>query len=200
LPTASSRFHLTMDTLAVQLTLPLAGCVGDLHPQVSAPCRAHRKKDARYAASACGPYLWCLNQVRHTRNIKRATLQAHFQSVCRASHVLSYCPSALRWRAKSSTAQTWVKRERARADYVRHLWIPFVSLYCVHTITVARKNLYPCTRYHRGIVKSVVRCIRIVLPWVRTQELMKPREHSPLSQCSLLHPWKLSKPLVPKWC
>src|ERR1019366_8166860 len=32
LPTASSRFHLAMDTLAVQLTLPLAGCVGDLHP------------------------------------------------------------------------------------------------------------------------------------------------------------------------
>ncbi|NUA30223.1 hypothetical protein FCJ59_26275 [Cupriavidus basilensis] len=26
------------------LTLPLAGCVGDLHPQVSAPCRAHRIK------------------------------------------------------------------------------------------------------------------------------------------------------------
>ncbi|PRF95877.1 hypothetical protein C6Q19_01800, partial [Burkholderia cenocepacia] len=23
------------------LTLPLAGCVGDFHPQVSAPCRAH---------------------------------------------------------------------------------------------------------------------------------------------------------------
>jgi hypothetical protein len=46
LPTASSRFHLTMDTLAVQLTLPLAGCVGDLHPQVSAPCRAHQKEQA----------------------------------------------------------------------------------------------------------------------------------------------------------
>jgi hypothetical protein len=27
LPTASSAFHLTVDTLAVQLTLPLAGCV-----------------------------------------------------------------------------------------------------------------------------------------------------------------------------
>jgi hypothetical protein len=44
LPTASSRFHLTMDTLAVQLTLPLAGCVEDFHLQVSAPCRAHHKK------------------------------------------------------------------------------------------------------------------------------------------------------------
>ena len=42
--TASSRFHLAIDTLAVQLTLPLAGCVGDLHPQVSAPCRAHQQK------------------------------------------------------------------------------------------------------------------------------------------------------------
>jgi hypothetical protein len=31
LPTASFRFHLAMDTLAVQLTLPLAGCVEDLH-------------------------------------------------------------------------------------------------------------------------------------------------------------------------
>ncbi|HWO36549.1 MAG TPA: hypothetical protein VNO32_47810, partial [Candidatus Acidoferrum sp.] len=44
LPTASSGFHLTADTLAVQLTLPLAGCVEDLHLQVSAPCRAHHKK------------------------------------------------------------------------------------------------------------------------------------------------------------
>ncbi len=42
--TASSRFHLTMDTLAVQLTLPLAGCVEDFHLQVSAPCRAHKNK------------------------------------------------------------------------------------------------------------------------------------------------------------
>jgi hypothetical protein len=31
-------------TLAVQLTLPLAGCVEDLHLQVSAPCRAHQRK------------------------------------------------------------------------------------------------------------------------------------------------------------
>src|ERR1035441_5314110 len=42
LPTASSRFRLATDTLAVQLTLPLAGCVGDFHPQVSAPCRPHK--------------------------------------------------------------------------------------------------------------------------------------------------------------
>ena len=33
-----------MDTLAVRLTLPLAGCVEDLHLLVSAPCRAHQRK------------------------------------------------------------------------------------------------------------------------------------------------------------
>ena len=33
-----------MDTLAVQLTLPLAGYVEDLHLQVSAPCRAHQSE------------------------------------------------------------------------------------------------------------------------------------------------------------
>jgi hypothetical protein len=48
LPTASSRFHLAMDTLAVQLTLPLAGCVEDLHLLVSAPCRAHKTEGAAY--------------------------------------------------------------------------------------------------------------------------------------------------------
>src|ERR1022692_4865853 len=46
LPTASSRFRLATDTLAVQLTLPLAGCVEDFHLQVSAPCRAHQEKEA----------------------------------------------------------------------------------------------------------------------------------------------------------
>ena len=34
---ASFRFHHAMDTLAVQLTLPLAGCVEDLHLQVILP-------------------------------------------------------------------------------------------------------------------------------------------------------------------
>ena len=42
LPTASSRIRLATGTIAVQLTLPLAGVVEDLHPQVSAPCLAHR--------------------------------------------------------------------------------------------------------------------------------------------------------------
>src|SRR6266849_328402 len=44
LPAASFRFHLTMDTLAVRLTVPPVGSVGDFHSQVSAPCRAHEKK------------------------------------------------------------------------------------------------------------------------------------------------------------
>jgi hypothetical protein len=44
LPSASFRFRLAADTLAVRLTLPLAGCVEDLHLRVSAPCRAHQNK------------------------------------------------------------------------------------------------------------------------------------------------------------
>ena len=42
--TASFRFHLAMDTLAVRLALPLAGCALDFNQLVSAPCRAHNKK------------------------------------------------------------------------------------------------------------------------------------------------------------
>ena len=37
LPSASFRFRLPTDTLAVQLTLPLAGCVEDFHLQVVFP-------------------------------------------------------------------------------------------------------------------------------------------------------------------
>ena len=37
LPATSFRFRLTTDTLAVQLTLPLAGCVEDFHLQVIFP-------------------------------------------------------------------------------------------------------------------------------------------------------------------
>ena len=51
LPSASSGFHLAMDTLAVPLTLPLAGCVEDFHLQVSAPCRAHKIKKAAVKAA-----------------------------------------------------------------------------------------------------------------------------------------------------
>src|SRR5579859_2633473 len=52
LPAASSRSHLAMDTVAVRLTLPLAGCVEDFHLQVSAPCRAHQTKSAPPQRSA----------------------------------------------------------------------------------------------------------------------------------------------------
>jgi|GEM_PF-1981511 len=41
LPSASFRFAVTHNTLAVRLTLPLAGRVEDFHLQASAPCRAH---------------------------------------------------------------------------------------------------------------------------------------------------------------
>ena len=44
LPAASLRFHLTMDTLAVRLTVPPDGPVEDLNLQESAPCRAHQGK------------------------------------------------------------------------------------------------------------------------------------------------------------
>src|SRR6266496_2051161 len=44
LPSASSGFAVTRDTLAVRLTLLLAECVEDFHLQVRAPCRAHKKK------------------------------------------------------------------------------------------------------------------------------------------------------------
>ena len=44
LPAASFRSHLAMDTLAVRLTVPPVGSVGDFHPRVSAPGRAHKNK------------------------------------------------------------------------------------------------------------------------------------------------------------
>ena len=42
---ASSGFHLAIDTLAVPLTLPLAGCVEDFHLQVKCALPGARKKD-----------------------------------------------------------------------------------------------------------------------------------------------------------
>jgi hypothetical protein len=39
--TAFFRFHLAVDTLAVRLALPLAGCALDFSQLVSTPCRAH---------------------------------------------------------------------------------------------------------------------------------------------------------------
>src|SRR6266478_2653189 len=45
LPAASFRFHLAMDTLAVRLMVPPVGSIGDFHSLVSAPCRAHQKRE-----------------------------------------------------------------------------------------------------------------------------------------------------------
>ena len=36
-----------MDTLAVRLTIPPVGLVGDFHSLVNAPCRAHKEKHRR---------------------------------------------------------------------------------------------------------------------------------------------------------
>jgi len=44
LPAASFRHRLTAAALAVRLTVPPVGPVGDFHPQVGVPCRAHIKK------------------------------------------------------------------------------------------------------------------------------------------------------------
>ena len=54
LPAASFRFHLAVDTLAVQLTVLLIKPVEDFHLQVFAPCRAHEKKAATQAAFGKG--------------------------------------------------------------------------------------------------------------------------------------------------
>ena len=64
LPTASSGFHLAMDTLAVQLTLPLAGCVEDFHLQVSAPCRAHQLKGRPWRAALLHVQDWSTRKCR----------------------------------------------------------------------------------------------------------------------------------------
>lgn len=46
LPAASFRFHLAMDTLADQLTIPPVGFVADFHSLVRTPCRTHKSKRA----------------------------------------------------------------------------------------------------------------------------------------------------------
>src|SRR6266851_5262331 len=53
LPAASFRFHLAMDTLAVRLTIPPVGFVGDFHSQLSAPCRAHQKEAGNGMENRC---------------------------------------------------------------------------------------------------------------------------------------------------
>jgi hypothetical protein len=58
LPAASSGFHLAMDTLAVRLTIPPAGFVRDFHPQMSAPCRAHKEKVEESGTANDGDYFY----------------------------------------------------------------------------------------------------------------------------------------------
>src|SRR5438132_3442636 len=57
LPAASFRFHLAMDTLAVRLTIPPVGFVGDFHSLVRAPCRAHQTKGRPSSHSPAFNYL-----------------------------------------------------------------------------------------------------------------------------------------------
>ncbi len=49
LPEASFRFRFATDTLALKLTIPLTGLVGDFHSLAIAPCRAHLKKRLPFA-------------------------------------------------------------------------------------------------------------------------------------------------------
>src|SRR5712692_6080204 len=63
LPAASFRFHLAADPLAVQLTIPPVGFVGDFHSLVRAPCRAQQpqKNQPPWLASStlCSARLPC---------------------------------------------------------------------------------------------------------------------------------------------
>jgi len=58
LPSASSRFAIARDTLAVRLTLPLAGRVADFHRLVCAPCRVHQQKNPLFLTGFA--LLWTL--------------------------------------------------------------------------------------------------------------------------------------------
>lgn len=72
LPTASFRFRLTADTLAVQPTVPRDGPAEDSHLQVQAPCRAHNNGEGRACtlpfssrcANRADPHLDAVNQHR----------------------------------------------------------------------------------------------------------------------------------------
>src|SRR5690625_1804531 len=79
LPSASFRFHLTMNTLAVQLALPLAGPAEDFHLQVSAPCRAHKKEQDSHIRLSCSVFddplmiqLWNLHRL-----LRKEVIQPH---------------------------------------------------------------------------------------------------------------------------
>src|SRR3989338_4043248 len=83
LPSASSRFPVTRNTLAVRLTLPLVGRVEDFHLQVSAPCRAHQQKAARF--SPCGFCFYCLAVTMFAVAVFRSAPAVHSPRTPRAN-------------------------------------------------------------------------------------------------------------------
>ena len=82
LPSASFRFAVTHDTLAVQLTLPLAGRVEDFHLQVSAPCRAHQKKAHAFAWAS---HAWYNPQAFAAINFSYLACNCSLVSTCAGS-------------------------------------------------------------------------------------------------------------------
>src|SRR5712692_3221723 len=76
LPAASFRFHLAMDTLAVRLTIPPVGFVGDFHSQLSAPCRAHQKEAGNGMENRCPLTLKVTRWVSRYQSIRRTHMDA----------------------------------------------------------------------------------------------------------------------------
>ena len=98
LPAASFRFHLAMDTLAVQLTIPPVGFVGDFHSLVRAPCGAHEKKRRPREKAASGKAQFRLAAIK-----RRPLLAATYRTGARA---WSTAPSrSCRWWQRSKLPQ-----------------------------------------------------------------------------------------------
>jgi len=102
LPSASSRFAVARDTLAVQLTLLLAECVEDFHLQVRAPCRAHQKKrrivgsavkscESRLALGGAGGET--SNSKKHVRQLRTSRWSAN----CAAASSIETAVAHLGW-------------------------------------------------------------------------------------------------------
>gem|GEM_PF-6527767 len=92
LPSASSRFAVTRGTLAVRLTLPLAGRVEDFHLQVSAPCRAHQNKSA--SQTLRGAFIKPLHQAGFTQSELRVFYACYFY----AGNIRPSCNNASAWK------------------------------------------------------------------------------------------------------
>ena len=95
LPSASSRFPVAQNTLAVQLTLPLVGRVEDFHIQVSAPCRAHQKQTPPVQRAGSGG----VRRVRGSAGVTPCRVAARLpRQACRgragrANRVRGHCPA-----------------------------------------------------------------------------------------------------------